>query len=119
MLCDGLFPSGRSTETADGEEEERRLFYVALTRAKDELYLCRPLLRFIAGAGEAFQPASRFLGEFPETLVEEWKIHAPTPSVSSRSSREASSRSHGSVPLDDPREPDPDPDPIDDGDIPF
>ncbi|MCB1129301.1 MAG: ATP-dependent helicase, partial [Verrucomicrobiae bacterium] len=39
MLCEGLFPSGRSSETPEGVEEERRLFYVAITRAKDELYL--------------------------------------------------------------------------------
>ena len=44
MLCDGLFPSSRSTESNDGEEEERRLFYVSVTRAKNELYLCYPLI---------------------------------------------------------------------------
>ena len=43
MLCDGLFPSARSLDTADGEEEERRLFYVAITRARNELYLTYPL----------------------------------------------------------------------------
>ena len=116
MLCDGLFPSGRSAETADGEEEERRLFYVALTRAKDELYLCRPLLRFMAGTGEAFQPASRFLAEFPETLVEEWKIHAPVPPPPSRGLRQTPPPRHDPDPFGDPP---PDPDPIDDGDVPF
>ena len=116
MLCDGLFPSGRSTETADGEEEERRLFYVALTRAKDELYLCRPLLRFMAGMGEAFQPASRFLAEFPETLVEEWKIHAPTPQANPWGGRPGASRHPDRDPFGDPA---PDPDPIDGGDDPF
>ncbi len=34
MLCDGMFPSSRAAETLDGEEEERRLFYVAVTRAR-------------------------------------------------------------------------------------
>ena len=43
MLCDGLFPSARSMESGEGEEEERRLFYVAITRARNELYLCYPL----------------------------------------------------------------------------
>ena len=116
MLCDGLFPSGRSAETADGEEEERRLFYVALTRAKDELYLCRPLLRFMAGAGEAFQPPSRFLGEFPENLIEEWKIHAPVQPLAQRNQQRGSSRPPDPNPFSDP---DPDPDPVDDGDVPF
>ncbi|HEX7577934.1 MAG TPA: ATP-dependent helicase, partial [Verrucomicrobiae bacterium] len=35
MLCDGLFPSARSMESGEGEEEERRLFYVAITRARN------------------------------------------------------------------------------------
>src|SRR5436189_544208 len=38
-LTDGMFPSSRSLETRDALEEERRLFYVAITRARDELYL--------------------------------------------------------------------------------
>src|SRR5438132_11943683 len=38
-LTDGMFPSSRSLETRDAIEEERRLFYVAITRARDELYL--------------------------------------------------------------------------------
>ena len=42
MLCDGMFPSTRSMESNEGEEEERRLFYVAITRAKNELYLTLP-----------------------------------------------------------------------------
>ena len=45
MLCDGLFPSERSLETDKGEEEERRLMYVAITRARNELYLSYPLMR--------------------------------------------------------------------------
>ncbi|HXE42379.1 MAG TPA: 3'-5' exonuclease, partial [Candidatus Baltobacteraceae bacterium] len=44
MLCDGLFPSTRSMDSGEGEEEERRLFYVAITRAKNELYLSYPLV---------------------------------------------------------------------------
>ena len=44
MLCEGAFPSARSIEVLDGEEEERRLFYVAVTRARSQLYLSYPLL---------------------------------------------------------------------------
>ena len=50
MLCDGLFPSARSRESNDGEEEERRLFYVSITRAKNELYLTYPKMRGGFGA---------------------------------------------------------------------
>jgi DNA helicase-2/ATP-dependent DNA helicase PcrA len=50
------------------------LFYVAVTRAKDELYLCHPLLRFAQGA-ESMQQRSRFLQELPQELMEEWKVH--------------------------------------------
>jgi DNA helicase-2/ATP-dependent DNA helicase PcrA len=74
MLCDGMFPSSRSVESVDGEEEERRLFYVAVTRAKDELYLTYPLVRASAGYRESFQNPSRFLLEIPRHLVNEWKI---------------------------------------------
>ena len=78
MLCDGLFPSGRSLETEEGEEEERRLFYVAITRAKNELYLCYPLER--AGYGstgmDAMQEPSRFLSEIPHDLLNEWNLRS-------------------------------------------
>ncbi|HTB84957.1 MAG TPA: ATP-dependent helicase [Candidatus Sulfotelmatobacter sp.] len=76
MLCDGLFPSSRSTESNDGEEEERRLFYVAVTRAKDELYLCYPLIRggFGNSGADIFQSPSRFLSEIPKDLINEWNL---------------------------------------------
>jgi DNA helicase-2/ATP-dependent DNA helicase PcrA len=75
MLCDGMFPLGRCCADPDQLEEERRLFYVAVTRAKDELYLTFPLLRFGRGpSGDAFQKRSRFLEELPEETVEEWQV---------------------------------------------
>ena len=75
MLCDGLFPSERSLDSAEGEEEERRLFYVAVTRAKNELYLSYPLLRAGYGnSGVTMQQPSRFLKEIPTELVEEWNL---------------------------------------------
>jgi DNA helicase-2/ATP-dependent DNA helicase PcrA len=78
MLCDGLFPSARSMEADEGEEEERRLFYVAITRAKNELYLSYPLMR--AGYGstgmDAMQQPSRFLGEIPRDLLNEWNLRS-------------------------------------------
>jgi DNA helicase-2/ATP-dependent DNA helicase PcrA len=77
MLCDGLFPSTRSVGTLEGEEEERRLFYVALTRARDELYLTYPSRRLASwdmDAGEVMQLPSRFLNELPKNLIDEWKL---------------------------------------------
>jgi len=75
MLCDGLFPAARSLGTREGEEEERRLFYVAITRAKSELYLSYPLVRFTQGkGGDAAQQPSRFLDEIPAELRDEWNL---------------------------------------------
>jgi DNA helicase-2/ATP-dependent DNA helicase PcrA len=77
MLCDGLFPSERSMQAEDGEEEERRLFYVAITRAKNELYLSYPLMRgSFGGSGETFQEPSRFLSEIPRELLNEWNLRS-------------------------------------------
>jgi DNA helicase-2/ATP-dependent DNA helicase PcrA len=73
-LTDGMFPSTRSLETRDAIEEERRLFYVAITRARDELYLTYPHMRLNAGYGDMFQRPSRFLKEIPTQLVEDWQV---------------------------------------------
>jgi DNA helicase II / ATP-dependent DNA helicase PcrA len=73
-LTDGMFPSTRSLETRDAIEEERRLFYVAITRARDELYLTFPHMRLNAGYGDIFQRPSRFLKEIPTQLVEDWQV---------------------------------------------
>ena len=75
MLCDGLFPSARSMESSEGLEEERRLFYVTITRAKNELYLCYPLMRAGYGnAGITMQQPSRFLEEIPKDYLDEWNL---------------------------------------------
>jgi DNA helicase-2/ATP-dependent DNA helicase PcrA len=80
MLCDGLFPSARSLETPDGEEEERRLMYVAITRARNELYLSYPLIRATYGTqGDFMQKPSRFLNEIPRDLLEEWNLQTFNP----------------------------------------
>jgi len=85
-LADGMFPGARSLDSDEAIEEERRLFYVAVTRCKDELYLTYPELRLNAGYGEAFQRASRFLSELPETLYEAWEINDAGPGQSLRES---------------------------------
>jgi len=73
-LADGKFPTGRSLENPDAIEEERRLFYVAVTRAKDELYLSYPCMSFNSGYGDPLQRPSRFLGEIPKKLIEDWEV---------------------------------------------
>lgn len=67
-LEEGLFPRG-GDEDPDEIEEERRLFYVAVTRARDELYLTSCSYRRVHGRLLDFVP-SRFLGEIPRELVE-------------------------------------------------
>jgi len=76
MLCDGLFPSARSIDNPANIEEERRLFYVAVTRAKTELYLSYPMLRTTAGQMDVMQRPSRFLHEIPSERIEEWKLRS-------------------------------------------
>jgi len=72
-LADGQFPGRRSIEAGD-VEEERRLFYVAVTRARNELYLCYPRVATRAGPGGMLLSPSRFLTEINANLYEPLKI---------------------------------------------
>ena len=66
-----MFPS-RKTVEEQGDSEERRLFYVAITRAEDRLYICAPMVRRQRDGGIQFLDPSRFLEEIPdEFLLEE------------------------------------------------
>jgi DNA helicase-2/ATP-dependent DNA helicase PcrA len=73
-MTDGMFPSSRSLESSDAIEEERRLFYVAITRAKDELYLAYPCCWPSGSVDQQIQRPSRFLKEIPAELLEEWRV---------------------------------------------
>jgi DNA helicase II / ATP-dependent DNA helicase PcrA len=73
-MTDGMFPSSRSSESLEAIEEERRLFYVALTRAKDELYLTYPCCWPTGSLDQQIQRPSRFLKEVPSELFEEWRV---------------------------------------------
>lgn len=68
-LEEELFPHINARESRDKMEEERRLFYVGMTRAKDQLYLSCCRWRYIWGMGRTQRP-SRFLREVPEKYVE-------------------------------------------------
>lgn len=70
-LEDGVFPHLRSLGDKPELEEERRLAYVGLTRARERLYVSRAVVRSAWGA-PAHNPASRFLDELPVDLVD-WK----------------------------------------------
>jgi len=67
-LDDGILPHSRSFDEPEEMEEERRLFYVGITRAKDRLYLVRCLRRGGRGYAEETIP-SRFLEDIPEGLI--------------------------------------------------
>ncbi len=66
---EGIFPGIRSTESENGMEEERRLAYVGITRAKDELFLSYASRRTLFGRTTANAP-SRFIDEIPEKCIE-------------------------------------------------
>ena len=68
---DGIFPHSRTLGEKDEIEEERRLAYVGLTRARERLYISRAEYRSSWGA-PTYNPASRFLDEIPENLIE-WR----------------------------------------------
>ena len=72
-LADGQFPGRRAIEAGD-VEEERRLFYVAVTRARNELYLSYPKIASRAGPGGMMLTPSRFILELPSELYEPLKI---------------------------------------------
>ena len=64
---ESLFPHGNSSQDSQGLEEERRLAYVAITRARKKLYLTNAITRQIFGQSSA-NPPSRFIGEIPLEL---------------------------------------------------
>lgn len=83
---DGVFPHSRTLGEKDEVEEERRLAYVGLTRARERLYISRAQYRSTWGAPN-YNPPSRFLDEIPENVIE-WRNESSTslsPSLIKRS----------------------------------
>jgi len=78
---EGIFPSGRSLEEDDAAEEERRLCYVGITRAEQELFLTHAALRTLYGRTNV-NKVSRFIEEIPDEL-----IHSDSGNIASRESR--------------------------------
>ncbi len=73
-LVEGRFPAAKSIGNAANEEEERRLFYVAVTRARDELYLGYPLWEYSSYHSSALLKPSRFVQEIPTTAYTKWVV---------------------------------------------
>ena len=71
---EGRFPTSRSLEDNEGEEEERRLFYVATTRARDDLYICYPTLDYHSKQSRRLLRPSRFINELEPSAYEKWMI---------------------------------------------
>lgn len=94
-LEDGLFPLARSAGEPGGLEEERRLCYVGLTRAREKLYLSWARTRYRNGRLELSEP-SRFLQAVPAGVVEE---RATTPSWDRTTRGVAGSRSRRAAPV--------------------
>lgn len=78
-LVEGALPSPRALDDPGGEEEERRIFYVATTRARNELYLSYPIVRPGGMRGSLLQQPSRFLQELPADLMEPWELSQAPP----------------------------------------
>ena len=78
---DGIFPHSRTFDDKDEIEEERRLAYVGLTRARDRLYISRAEYRSTWGAPN-YNPPSRFLEEIPEDIIT-WRNQSSDSLISS------------------------------------
>jgi DNA helicase-2/ATP-dependent DNA helicase PcrA len=97
-LDDGIIPHSRSFDEMEQMEEERRLFYVGITRAKDKLYLLRALQRGGRGMTEDTYP-SRFMEDIPaELLVGKTRTGRSTRQSFSTSSRSSSSETRWTLP---------------------
>jgi DNA helicase-2/ATP-dependent DNA helicase PcrA len=73
-LVEGFFPSSRSADKLDSLEEERRLMYVASTRAKQNLFISYPMNMFDREAGMTLSKPSRFITEIDTGLAEGWLL---------------------------------------------
>ncbi|HFC97851.1 MAG TPA: ATP-dependent helicase, partial [Thermosulfurimonas dismutans] len=72
-LSEGRFPSAYAVSSEEELEEERRLFYVAVTRARENLYLTHPVTGYVPGEGRVILKPSRFLEELPSHLYDVYR----------------------------------------------
>jgi len=71
---DGRFPNSRAAMSEDSMEEERRLMYVACTRAKENLFITYPINVYDRETGLVLSKPSRFIEGMPENLLDTWVI---------------------------------------------
>lgn len=82
---EGVLPSAYSIRDADALDEELRLLYVAITRARQELFISYPMIQHRRYSGEYFSDVSRFVADVPESLLEPMQLvrdaaaHQPEP----------------------------------------
>ena len=101
-LEEGLFPHDNSRNEADGLEEERRLMYVAITRARRQLYLTHAQQRMLHGQIR-FNLPSQFLQEIPENLVRSFSFRTAKPAPAPAPVRVANTRAENYHPRPVPR----------------
>lgn len=77
-LTEGQFPHYKIYDNPHEIEEERRLFYVAVTRAKNELYLTYPIISFSFTTGQNINKPSQFIQELDSGLFEPWHVNEPS-----------------------------------------
>ena len=71
---DGVLPSGYAFKDDDALDEELRLFYVAITRAEENLFISYPMVQYRRYQGDYLSKPSRFLAGIPEALLEPWHL---------------------------------------------
>lgn len=79
QALDGILPSGYAVHETAAMDEELRLLYVALTRAKDRLFVSYPVLNNRRSYGDYFTRPSRFLDDIPQSLLEPWQLTEEPP----------------------------------------
>ena len=103
---DGIFPGMQASMDPSELEEERRLLYVAITRARERLYITHARQRLLFGRTQ-YNPLSKFVREIPEALmkiegerrVREEKGDSPFPGYSGRARRQAKPTPYGGIVL--------------------
>lgn len=79
QALDGVLPSAYAVGSQSGIDEEMRLLYVALTRARNELFISYPVLQRGRSGGDYFASLSRFVSDIPDSLLEPMRLLHETP----------------------------------------